>query len=93
MMRKTKMCLSVAHKPNFHQLSLSESQALCQNLTCDGLTVRLPVATNNPSKLMDVFLVAAANLGGGFTNDPRKLVNFQQLDAQHGLLDSFMLIV
>jgi hypothetical protein len=73
-MRKSQMCLSVVHKPNFHLLSLSESEALCQNLTCDGLTIRLPV-TNNRDKMTDAFRVAIVNLGGGFKNYPRKLVN------------------
>jgi hypothetical protein len=72
-MRKSQMCLSVAHKPTFQMLSLSESEALCKDLVCDGLTVRLPL-TKNRDKIMDAFLVAAANLGGSFTNDPRKLV-------------------
>jgi hypothetical protein len=84
-MRKTKMCLSVSNKPNFHLLSLVESESLCHLMTCDGLKVRLPV-TKNRDKIADVFLVAVANMGGGHTNNPRKLVNFSRWMHKTGLV-------
>jgi hypothetical protein len=56
------MCLTVFKQSDKATYSRDESKAACENMTCDGLRVRLPIA-NSEDKLRDIHNTVKDNFG------------------------------